>query len=134
MTTDTRTLDEVKADDIDMLGQLIKKSKEYYFYNVKEAMAFIHKALFSTLEKHGVTVNEKVHPKMIDRLLKNNNLRIENRPYTNQEDLWKSGLYLYKTDTFELIAFISDVTIKKSSIITTVLHSPRYVVRSSVKV
>ena len=131
--TDNRTLDEVKADDIDMLGQLIKKSKEYYFQNTREAMAFIHKALFDTLAKHGIIVNERVHPKMVDRLLKNNNLMVENRPYTNEEDVWRSGLYLYKTDTLELLAFISDITVKKGSIIKYALHSPRYVVRSSVK-
>lgn len=84
--TDNRILDEVKADDIAMLEQLIKKTKEYYFYNTKEAIAFIHKALFGTLEKHGVIVNEKVHPKMVDRLLKTNNLTVENRSYTNEED------------------------------------------------
>ena len=134
MMTDNRTLNEIRHDDIDMLEQLIKKAKEYYFYNIKEAFAFIHKALFGTLAKHGVKVDENVHHKIVDRMLKNNNVRVENRNYQTEEDGWRSGLYVYKTDSGELLAFISNPRIKKSNIITSILHSARYIVKTNVRV
>lgn len=132
--TDNRTLDEVKSNDIDMLEQLIKKAKDYYFYNMKEAIAFTHKALFSTLAKHGVIVNERMHGKMVDRLLNNNNVRVESRNYDKQEDEWRSGIYVYKTDTGEMLAFISGITQKKSNIFTSIFHSARFVIKTNVQV
>ena len=132
--TDNRTLNEIRHDDIDMLEQLIKKSKDYYFYTMKEAIAFTHKALFGTLEKHGVTVNERMHGKMVDRLLKNSSVRVESRNYDSKEDLWRSGIYVYKTDTGEMLAFISGITQKKSNIFTSIFHSARFVIKTNVQV
>lgn len=108
--TDNRTLDEIKQDDIGMLGDILKNAKEYRFTTEAECMAFQGDCLFKTLGKLGLPITEKMHQGMVDRIIKTKGIRVERRRYTDEIDLERTGFYVYKEheNGDEMAAFISD--------------------------
>ncbi len=125
--TDNRTLDEIKQDDIGMLEDLLKNSKEYWFNDEIKCRNFVGKCLFGILEKCGVKINEKMNPKMVDRLLETHDVKVENRTY-DAPDEWKSGQYVYKKD--QIAGFVSLPCLKKRSYLSL---SPSLMVRTNVE-
>ena len=107
---DNRTLDEIKQDDIGMLGDILKNAKEYRFTTEAECMAFQGDCLFKTLGKLGLPMNEKMDQKMVDRIIKTKGIRVERRRYTDEIDLERTGFYVYKEheNGDEMVTFISD--------------------------
>lgn len=107
---DNRTLDEIKQDDIGMLGDILKNAKEYRFTTEAECMAFQADCLFKTLGKLGLPMNEKMNQKMVDRILNAKGIRVERRRYTDEIDQGRTGFYIYKEheNGDEMAAFISD--------------------------
>jgi len=107
---DNRTLDEIKQDDIGMLGDILKNAKEYRFTSEAECMAFLGDCVFKTLAKLGLEMNDNMNAKMVERILKTKGIRIETRRYEDEIDLERSGTYIYKEQENgdEMAAFISD--------------------------
>lgn len=107
---DNRTLDEIKQDDIGMLGDILKNAKEYRFTTEAECMAFQGDALFKTLGKLGLPMNDKMNEKMVDRILKTKGIRVERRRYDDEIDPERAGFYVYKEheNGDEMVAFISE--------------------------
>lgn len=108
---DNRTLDEIKQDDIGMLGDILKNAKEYRFTSEAECMAFQGDCLFKTLTKLGLPINDKMNEKMVDRILKTKGIRVERRRYDDEIDRERTGFYVYKepqSEVLEMVAFISD--------------------------
>ena len=107
---DDRTLDEIKQDDIGMLGDILKNAKEYRFTTQAECTAFQGDALFKTLGKLGLPMNENMNEKMVERILKAKGIRIETRRYEDEIDLERGGTYIYKEreNGDEMVAFISE--------------------------
>jgi len=107
---DNRTLDEIKQDDIGMLGDILKNAKEYRFTSEAECMAFLGDCVFKTLAKLGLEMNDNMNAKMVERILKTKGIRIERRRYTDEIDLERTGFYVYKEheNGDEMVTFISD--------------------------
>lgn len=128
MNDDNRTLDQIKADDITQLEDLIKKAKEHWFSDVRHAMEFQGKMLFKKLDELGVHVREGMHPSIVDAQLKAHHVDVENRPYEDEVDKWRSGFYIYQHGV--LVAWISQIVPMKKSILN--LYD-EYRVKSTVK-
>ena len=107
--TDNRTLGEIKADDIANLEHVIhKQCKEHLFASGTAAAEFVGHCLFKRLRKLGVKVNERIDERFVDAMLRKNNVKVENRRYTDEEDKWREGIYIYKDG--EIVGFISQPT------------------------
>jgi len=108
--SDHRLLSDMRRDDLDALKALLaRKQVEHWFPSAQKALEFIGIALFSFLDrrlkvkvKPNMVANPGAH-KFLDKLLKKNGIKIENRSY-DEEDQWRNGLYVYKNE--ELAAFI----------------------------
>jgi len=109
--SDHRTLADMKRDDIDALKALLsRKQYEHWFPSAEKALQFIGIALFLFLDKRlkikvkpNMVANPGAH-KFLDKLMRKNGVKVENRAYDEQEDTWRNGLYVYKNE--ELVAFI----------------------------
>ena len=128
MTDDDRTLDQIKADDITQLEDLIKKAKDYWFSDIRKAMQFQGEMLFKKLASLNVHVKEGMHWRMVDQQKKAQGVDVENRRYQDEQDLWRSGFYVYQHGV--LVAWISQIEALKKSIIN-IYHE--YRVKSTVK-
>ena len=128
MSGDNRTLDEIKADDIGQLEDLLKKAKEYWFTDVRHALQFQGEMLFKELKRHKVNVNEKMDGRMVERQLSKQKMKVENRAYPEEENKWREGIYVYKND--EIIVWISKIEAIKKSILN-IYHE--YRVKSTIK-
>ncbi len=108
--TDNRTLDEVKQDDIGMLGDILKNAKEYRFATQAECVEFQSACLYKTLERLGLKMNAHLNEKMVDRILKTKGIKVERRTYDDEIDKERTGFYVYKQgeNGDEMVAFISD--------------------------
>jgi hypothetical protein len=108
--TDNRTLDEVKQDDIGMLGDILKASKQHPFISEAKAIEFQSACLYGTLEKMGLKMNANMDPMMVDRILKTKGIKVEKRAYNGEMDKDRTGFYVYrvKENGDEMVAFISD--------------------------
>ena len=128
MSDDDRTLDQIKADDITQLEDLIKKAKDYWFSDIRRAMQFQGEMLFKKLASLKVHVKEGIDPKFVDQQKKAHGVDIENRRYQDEQDLWRNGIYVYQHGV--LVAWISQVEAMKKSVIN-IYHE--YRVKSTVK-
>ena len=128
MSDDDRTLDQIRADDITQLEDLIKKAKDYWFSDIRRAMQFQGEMLFKKLASLKVYVKEGIDPKFVDQQKKAQGVDIENRRYQDEQDLWRNGIYVYQHGV--LVAWISQVEAIKKSVIN-IYHE--YRVKSTVK-
>ncbi len=99
------TLLDMKIRDVDNLSHILKKrSKRYYFKNLKACEGFINKALYGTLGHLGLDIVElEMNEHKIDAELQRLEIVVENRPYEG-EDRWRAGLYIYYKG--EIVQFI----------------------------
>jgi len=128
MSDDDRTLDQIKADDITQLEDLIKKAKDYWFSDIRRAMQFQGEMLFQKLASLKVHIKEGMHEEFADAQLKAQQVEINNRRYQDEHDLWRNGIYVYQHGV--LVAWISQVEAIKKSVIN-IYHE--YRVKSTVK-
>ena len=103
--TDSRTLDEVAADDYGMAKDAVKNSKRYKFYDFQKATLFIRHCAATTLGDMGFIISRDMNPKMIERMFKTHKIRIETRNKYKDDDVWRNGTYIFKND--ELRVFVS---------------------------
>jgi len=113
--SDNRTLDEVKADDIDQLNQAHKQSERYEFFDRKQAYSFQGVCVQAALKNLGVLfplagvgITRNINTRFVDKQLKDKGIVCEQRRYHDEDDVWRTGLYVYKEDG-ELAFFISNV-------------------------
>lgn len=113
------TLDEIAANDLEMVKEAIKGSKKYNFGpDMKKAVNFIRDSLGRTLVSLGMTHPQPPpnctsfeakhrHAAKIDKEMREKQIKIETRRNYTGNDAWRCGIYIYQHD--ELVAFISDV-------------------------
>ena len=106
--SDNRTLDEVRADDIDQLEQAHKKAECHEFFERRPAYSFQGTCVQVALKNLGVTISRNINPKFVDKQMKNQGVTVEKRRYHDEDDVWRTGLYIYKKDG-ELAFFVSNV-------------------------
>jgi len=116
---DKLTLDEIAANDLEMVKEAIKNAKKYSFgHDPKKATAFVRHCLARTLVSLGMShpapppnVNSQLakirHAAKLDKEMREKQIRIENRNKYKGNDAWRNGVYVYQRD--ELVCFISDV-------------------------
>lgn len=106
--SDNRTLDEVKADDIDQLEQVVKVAQRYEFLDRKQAYRFQGTCVQVALKNLGVEISRNINPKFVDKMMADKGVKCEQRRYHGEEDVWRTGLYIYKKDG-ELAFYVSNV-------------------------
>jgi hypothetical protein len=127
------TLDEVAANDAEMVAEIIKNSKRYAFYTEDKAAAFVMSCIGAALEYLGINVRSGIDPKFLDRIQETKQIHIETREKYEAPEDWKNGLYIYKKDI--LVAFISAIQAPvKSQFILSRKHSEHWCVVTNVKV
>ncbi len=78
----------------------------YKFTDQKEATMCMGKFLDKILRKSGVKIRPGMDEKRIDRMLASRDVRIEHRVYEDDEELYKSGVFIY--DGKEIAGFVSN--------------------------
>jgi hypothetical protein len=112
---DKMTLDEVAANDLEMVKDAIKNASKYRFgKDIRRAVTFVKLAVDATLKRLGIIVNPPTSPSMrltyaamLDKQMREKQVRIEHRTNYKGDDTWRCGLYIYQRD--ELVVFVSDV-------------------------
>lgn len=104
---DDMTLEEVAANDMEMVKVAIKNSKRHKFFDREKAFQFTGHCVKTTLDRLGVKIRPGIHPKIAERLMKTQKVIIEGRKNYRGEDIWRNGIYIYKSG--ELAAFVSNV-------------------------
>ena len=119
------TLDEIAANDLEMVKYAIKNAKKYNFgKDMKKAVNFVRMCLGKTLVSLGIphpqpppNVNSyeaKVrHAAKLDKAMREKQVRVEHRNKYRGNDAWRCGIYVYQRD--ELVCFISDVLTQRST-------------------
>ena len=132
-TIGNMTLDEVAANDAEMVADIIKHSKRYAFHTQDKAAAFVMACIGAALQYLGVPVSHGMDERFLDRIQETKQIRIETRErYEGAED-WKNGLYIYKKDI--LVAFISAIIAPvKTKFVLTRNRSSYWAVVTNVKV
>ena len=106
--SDNRTIDEIKADDIDQLEQAHKVSQRFEFFDRKQAYRFQGVCVQVALKNLGVEISRNINSKFVDKQMADRGVTCEQRRYHDEDDVWRTGLYVYKKDG-ELAFFISNV-------------------------
>lgn len=118
---DDLTLDEIKANDLEMHEHAIKDAKYYNFSTLQGCVRFMGEATKKVMDSCGVKVlpplngksraAQKLRSNALERAMKHNGVVVERRKHYKGEDTWKNGLYITKHDT--LVAYISEpMTVK----------------------
>lgn len=102
------TLEDIKKRDILNLETILKKNGRVkrHFSDMISANEFQGIRLNAILEKIGVSLDRAAKDSNynIEGEIKRLGVRVENRVYQNQDDEWRSGLYIYKDD--EIAGFV----------------------------
>ncbi|MCK4786887.1 MAG: hypothetical protein KAV87_24230 [Desulfobacteraceae bacterium] len=112
--SDNRTLDEVKADDIDQLEQVVKSAQLFEFWGRdpkrarEKAYKFQGACVQVALKNLGVEISRNINPKFVDKQLADKGIKCEMRRYHEENDVWRTGLFIYKKDG-ELAFYVSNV-------------------------
>jgi len=103
--SDHRTLDKIAEDDMEMLEHALKNTTTHWFNTPAEAMHFQGAKMFGLLRRLGIKVNQKMDGKMVDRMMKVKDVKVEQRKYDEELTAWRSGTYIYQGK--ELVGWIS---------------------------
>lgn len=113
------TIDEIAANDLEMVTDAIKNAKSYGFgKDMKKAANFVRHCLGRTFVNLGLphpapppnanSYEARVrHAAKIDKAMREKQVRVEHRNKYRGNDAWRCGIYVYQRD--ELVCFISDV-------------------------
>jgi len=93
---DDRTLDEINKDAVEQLEQAVNDGDLFQFIDRKQALAFQVEAVQKAMSLMGMPNSEIMDVKMIDSLMKTKRIQIESRRYHEEENLWKTGVYVYR--------------------------------------
>lgn len=110
---DNYTLDEIAANDLEMLRDAIKNAYKYKFYDLKKAMKFVGACVRETLIALGLPNFERIPKKLLAKIQKQKKIRVEHRTRYKGENLWRCGIYIYKDDV--LVAFISEIMVPEKN-------------------
>jgi len=119
------TIDEIAANDLEMVRDAIKNAKKYSFgHDMKKAVNFVRDCLGRTLVSLGMphpqpppNVNSYEarvrHAAKLDKAMREKQVKVEHRNKYRGNDMWRCGLYIYQRG--ELVCFISDVLTQRST-------------------
>jgi len=119
------TLDEIAANDLEMVKEAIKSAKKYSFgKDMKKAVNFVRHCLGRTFVNLGMphpapppnanSPEAKIrHAAKLDKAMREKQVRIEHRNKYRGNDAWRCGIYVYQRD--ELVCFISDVLTQRKT-------------------
>lgn len=107
------TLDDLKWKDIDNLENVMKGRVRRLFKSKLEVTRYTSALVFGTLEKIGMTMNPNMTGEAAEKIMKRKGIKIEQRiaHYTEEEDLWRRGTYIYKNN--EIVTFIGAAVLNK---------------------
>jgi len=112
----TTTLGDLNRLDRDNFAHIDNTAcKTYAFPTYKAAVSFMGQALNKALRKCGVKVRPGMEEGRIDRMMSSKNVKVEHRAYGKDEQLYRSGLFVY--DNREIAAFISNPFVREGRII-----------------
>ena len=104
--TDETTIGDLEINDRDNFTKNVEKDhKTYTFQSVRSARKFMGQAVDKIMNKCGVKIKRGGDARLIDRRLKAEGVKVEQRTYPPEEELYRSGLFVYKRG--ELIGFVS---------------------------
>ena len=104
--TDETTIGDLEINDRDNFTKNVEKDhKTYTFESVRSARKFMGQAVDKIMNKCGVKIKRGGDARLIDQRLKAEGVKVEQRTYPPEEELYRSGLFVYKRG--ELIGFVS---------------------------
>ena len=104
--TDETTIGDLEINDRDNFTKNVEKDhKTYTFQSVRSARKFMGQAVDKIMNKCGVKIKRGGDARLIDRRLKAEGVKVEQRTYPPEEELYRSGLFIYKRG--ELMGFVS---------------------------
>lgn len=120
---DNMTIDDIAANDMEMLKDAIKNASRYHFGpEMNKALRFVQDCVARTFRRLGMT-NPQPPPNCnspearirfaakLDREMREKGVKIERRNQYKGPDQWRCGIYIYQRG--ELVAFISDIFTEK---------------------
>lgn len=104
--TKETTLGDIEQNDRDNYKETVEKNHRIYrFLSVSSAQKFMGQAVDKILKRCGVTVQPGTRGKIIEHRMKKNGVEVEHRKYDEDEELYRSGLFIYKHG--ELVGYAS---------------------------
>ena len=101
------TLGDINRLDRDNFEHMKEKyGNVYKFSNADAAGMCMAKFIDKIVRKSGVKIRPGMDAKRIDRMLASKNVRIEHRVYGEEEELYRSGVFIY--DNKEISGFVSN--------------------------
>lgn len=111
--TGETTIGDLEANDRSNYTEVVEsKSKTYAFTSLRLAHKFMGKAFDHLMARCGVEILRNHQRPHIDKMLKKQGVKVEQRTYPPDEPLYKSGLYVYKRG--DLVGFVSSPFIRRS--------------------
>jgi len=110
--TDETTLGDLEANDRDNYSHI--KTKTYAFTSKATALKFMGDTFDKIMGKLGIEIKPNSRAERIDKMLKKQGVKVEQRTYPPEEPLYKSGLYVYKRG--DLAGFVSSPFIQESKL------------------
>ena len=130
-TIGAMTLDEAAENDHEMFRDAVKNTDKYTFMNANHAVKFVAQCIGETLEHLGIKGAYNISDKMLDRLQKTKQIKVERRGHYDGDDVWRNGLYIYQKDI--LVSFISDIMAPKKSVFLVNMQSDLFYVITNVR-
>lgn len=132
-------LEDIEGHDVENLKQLLNKQRhEHKFEKVNQAVMASGILLDKALEKHGISLSvaaqlaknggDEASGQALDQMMKEANVRVEQRMEYKDIDQWRCGIYVYKNN--EIADFIGAPTRLENQAI---IHKYRYQIISSVE-
>jgi len=104
--TKETTLGDVEQNDRDNFKETVQKNhKVYRFPSISSAQKFMGQAVDKILKRCGVKVQSGTRGKIIDHRMKKKGVEVEHRKYDEDEELYKSWVFIYKHG--ELVGYVS---------------------------
>ncbi len=123
------TLGDLNRLDRDNFAHIDNKDcKTHAFISYKTAVSFMGKAMDKAMRKCGVKIRPGMEGSKIDRMMRSKNVKVEHRAYGKDEELYRSGIFVY--DQREIAFFISNPFVREGKIID--IHA-KFHVRTNVK-
>lgn len=110
------TLQDLKDRDIDNLQYLLEKKETHLFKDAQAAFTASGEMVRLAVLRCGVDLHKLMEAtddldavgEMVAEAMEQNGVRIEDRPYRNAIDHWRSGVYIYKDN--EIASWIGGIT------------------------